>query len=56
MDYFILKSSVDLKIVGKYPQLEKMFDGFNALRRYETWGIIDGKQAKEPMKKITGFN
>lgn len=55
MDFYIMKYSADLKIVGKFPQMEKMFDGFNALEVYEAWGIIGGKQVKEPIKQISGF-
>lgn len=51
----MFSNSPDLKVVGKYPQLDKMFDGFNANRRHEAWGIIDYAQKKEPMKKTTGF-
>lgn len=38
MKFFITKHSTDLKAVGAFPQLEKMFDGFNMLRPYEVWG------------------
>lgn len=54
MDFFFLKESADLKIVGKYPQLEKMFDGFHGQYRYEAWGLFNSRTTV-PMKKATGF-
>ncbi len=54
MDYFFMTDSADSKIVGKFPQLEKMFDGFNALRRFEVWGL-HSELRKTPMENISGF-
>ena len=49
-----MKESADLKIIGKFPQLEKMFDGFHAHFRYEAWGLFNSR-SPIPMKKVTGF-
>lgn len=51
MEYYFLEESVDLKIIGKYPQLEKMFDGFHMLRRYEAFGL-HSEIRKVPMKRL----
>lgn len=54
MDFYFLKESADLKMVGKYPQLEKMFNGFHFQYRYEAWGLYNSR-TQIPMKKATGF-
>lgn len=55
MDYYFMDFSTDTKIIGsKFPQLNKMFDGFNALRRYEAFGLHSDHR-NTPMKKVTGF-
>ena len=55
MDYYFMKFSSDSKIIGKnFPQLEKMFDGFHALRRYEAFGLFN-EVRHTPMEKVTGF-
>lgn len=54
MRYHFFTGSADLKVVGKFPQLEKMFDGFNMLRRYEAFGIV-GEERTAPKEKLQGF-
>ena len=54
MQYFIMKPSTDFKVIGKYPQLEKMFDGFNGQYRYEAWGLFSDRRQK-PMEYLKGF-
>lgn len=55
MDYYFMNDSADLKIIGKnYPQLEKMYDGFNYGHLYAAWGL-DPAWCPNPMTKLTGF-
>ena len=55
MNYYIMKYATDPKIIGSnFPQLEKMFDGFHALRRYEAFGLFN-EVRHTPMEKVTGF-
>lgn len=54
MDYYFLQQSTDLSVIGKYPQLEKMFDGFNMKRNYEAWGLYSDVR-RTPMEKVSGF-
>jgi len=55
MDYYIMKFSTDLKIIGNnFPQLKKMFNGFHALRRYEAFGLFNDIR-HVPMDKVVGF-
>lgn len=50
-----MKDSIDLKIIGKkYPQLEKMHDGFHAKHLYAPWGL-DPEWCPTPMSMLTGF-
>ncbi len=53
MKFFILKHSTDFKTVGPFPQLEKMFDGFNMQRPYEAWGGYE--YITPPMRHLNGF-
>jgi hypothetical protein len=55
MEYYFMKASTDLKIIGKnYPQLEEMYDGFHYNHRYAAWGL-DPEWLPNPMTKVTGF-
>lgn len=54
MKFYFMKESADLKTIGKYPQLEKMFDGFHAHYPFEAWGVFNSRN-KVPMEKATGF-
>ncbi|MBP6812507.1 MAG: hypothetical protein KA138_13355 [Saprospiraceae bacterium] len=54
MEYFFLNHSTDLKVIGKFPQLEKMFDGYNAKRRFEAWGLFS-ENRDTPMSSVSGF-
>ena len=54
MEYYLMNRSTDPKIIGKFPQLEKMFDGFHGFYRYEAWGLFSDRR-QTPMERVTGF-
>jgi hypothetical protein len=54
MNFFIMKPTADSTIIGKYPQLEKMFDGFHGFYRYEAWGLQSDRR-QTPMEHLAGF-
>jgi hypothetical protein len=52
---YFLGRSTDISIIGsKYPQLEKMFDGFYADYWYEAFGIKSPRR-QTPMEQVSGF-
>lgn len=53
MQYFYMKYSSDPKIIGKFPQLEKMFDGYHTDFKHEAWGLSERRHV--PMEKVAGF-
>jgi hypothetical protein len=55
--YYFAKSSTDNEVIGHgytFPQLKKMFDGFNIDYPKETFGV-EGNRRLLPMEKATGF-
>lgn len=54
MEYHLIHRSSNLKVIGKFPQLEKMFDGYHGQYRYEAWGLLSPRR-HSPMEKVTGF-
>jgi hypothetical protein len=54
MKFYILSDTSDTKIIGKYPQLEKMFTGFHGHYRYEAWGLHSDRR-QTPMEHLVGF-
>lgn len=54
MQYFFMRFSTDPKVIGTFPQLEKMYTGFHGHYRYEAWGLFSERR-QIPMERITGF-
>lgn len=50
-----MNETSETKIIGKFPQLEKMFVGFHGLYRYEAWGLFNSRNSA-PMKQVKGFD
>ena len=54
MEFYFLRDTSDTKIIGKFPQLEKMFDGFHGQHIFEAWGLFNSRTSV-PMKAVKGF-
>lgn len=56
MQYYFMNASVDLKIIGRhYPQLERMFNGYNALEPMAVFGIYPDGLISSPFPNAYGF-